>query len=69
MPVPVPVYARDALAPGDCVVGPTIIEEVESTTVVGPGDVLHVDGQMNLVITVALLAPPPAGEETGGIAG
>lgn len=69
MPVPVPVYARDALVPGDRIIGPTIVEEVESTTVVGPGDVLHVDGQMNLIITVAPLAPPAVGEETGGSAG
>jgi N-methylhydantoinase A/oxoprolinase/acetone carboxylase beta subunit len=68
-PVPVPVYARDALQPGDRVVGPLIVEEVESTTVVGPGDVLHVDEQMNLIIAVVPLAPAVAREERGGNAG
>ena len=45
-----PVYDRYALASGDSVVGPALIEERESTCVLGPGDLLTVDPFMNLVI-------------------
>jgi N-methylhydantoinase A len=69
MPEDVPVYARDALRPGDHAIGPLIIEEVESTTVLGPDDMLRVDDQMNLIITVAPLAPRVAREETEGTEG
>ena len=51
--VPTPVYDRYALAPGETLVGPAIVEERESTTVVPPGDRLEVDPQGNLRIRVA----------------
>ncbi len=38
-----PVYDRYALAPGQTVAGPAIIEEREATTVIAPGDSLTVD--------------------------
>jgi N-methylhydantoinase A len=38
-PVDCPVYDRDRLAPGREVVGPAVIEEYASTTVLFPGDV------------------------------
>ena len=48
----VPVYDRYALRIGDELVGPCIVEERESTTVVGPGDQLAVDQQLDLHIRV-----------------
>lgn len=48
-----PVIDRYALRPGDRIDGPAIIEERESTTVMGPGDVAQVDTNLNLCITVA----------------
>ncbi len=51
--VPVPVYDRGALSPGDDIMGPAIVEERESTTVIGTGDRLRVDTHGCLVITVA----------------
>ena len=43
------VYDRYALETGDAVPGPALIEERESTVVVGPGDRVHVDAYGNLV--------------------
>jgi 5-oxoprolinase (ATP-hydrolysing)/N-methylhydantoinase A len=54
------VYDRYALAPGDRIEGPAIIEEREATTVVPPGDRLTVDAHLNLRIAVAVAAPAPA---------
>jgi N-methylhydantoinase A len=48
--LPCPVYSRYALGPGASVAGPAIVEERESTTVVGPGSRLAVDKHLNLVI-------------------
>ena len=48
------VYDRYALAPGDTVSGPAIIEETESTTVVPPRCTLSVDDQLSLHIEVAV---------------
>ncbi|HYM91691.1 MAG TPA: hydantoinase/oxoprolinase family protein [bacterium] len=50
--VEVPVYDRYRLRPGAALAGPAIVEEREATTVVGPGDVLEVDGHRNLVVSV-----------------
>ena len=47
------VYDRYALAEGDHIQGPAIIEERESTTVVAPGDSAVVDAPGNLRIAVA----------------
>ena len=44
-----PVYDRYALAPGATVKGPALIEERESTCVVGPGDEVTVDSRFNLI--------------------
>jgi N-methylhydantoinase A len=46
----VPVYDRYALPRGCEIVGPAIIEEVESTTVVTPAFVATVDAALNLVL-------------------
>lgn len=47
-----PVYDRYRLAPGALVEGPALVEEAESTCVIGPGDRAHVDAGGNLVIDI-----------------
>jgi len=44
-----PVYDRYALAPGAVVKGPALIEEHESTCVIGAGDSVTVDSHFNLI--------------------
>lgn len=56
--VETPVWNRYALAAGDTITGPAIVEEREATTIIAPGDSIAVDAGLNLVITVA--APRPA---------
>ncbi len=48
-----PTYRRDALAAGNRIAGPALVEEYASTTVLMPHDVLEVDTFGNLVIAVA----------------
>ncbi|MEQ9664416.1 MAG: hydantoinase/oxoprolinase family protein [Phycisphaerales bacterium] len=50
-----PVYDRYALKPGDRFAGPALVEERESTCVIGVGDRVEVDLQGNLVATTAAL--------------
>jgi N-methylhydantoinase A len=47
-----PIYRRQSLVPGQQVVGPAVIEEVDSTLVLYPGDALAVDavGLVNVVL-------------------
>ncbi|MEU9842790.1 hydantoinase/oxoprolinase family protein [Actinomadura sp. NPDC048032] len=47
-----PVYRRVDLAPGSTVAGPALIEETESTVVVGPSGSVRVDDMGNLVMTI-----------------
>ena len=47
-----PVYDHYALEPGMSVSGPAIVEQRESTTVVGPHDRLTVDPDLNLLLSV-----------------
>jgi N-methylhydantoinase A len=51
-PIPTPVYRRDDLAVHQVVAGPAIIEQVDTTTIVFPGDVGITDACGNFVITV-----------------
>jgi N-methylhydantoinase A len=44
-----PVYDRYALPPGQSVTGPALIEERESTCVIGAGEIATVDAHYNLV--------------------
>ncbi len=46
---PCDVYDRYALSPGDTFEGPAVVEERESTTVVGPGAKVTVDESLNLL--------------------
>jgi len=50
--VPHAVYDRYALAAGTTLEGPALVEERESTCVVGPNDRVTVDNNLNLVITL-----------------
>jgi N-methylhydantoinase A/oxoprolinase/acetone carboxylase beta subunit len=47
----VPVYDRYLLPSGATIAGPAIIEEKDSTTVVGPGTSARVDEYLNLIVT------------------
>jgi N-methylhydantoinase A len=49
-----PVYRREDLAPGAAFAGPAIVEQLDSTTVVEPGDTVRVDPLGNLEVAVAL---------------
>jgi N-methylhydantoinase A len=46
----VPVYDRYRLGAGAAFAGPAIVEERESTLIVGPGASCHVDPQRNMVV-------------------
>lgn len=56
---PTPVYDRRRLGAGASLAGPAVIEERESTAVIGPGGRVRVDGRLNLVAAVG-------GAEAGG---
>ena len=47
-----PIYRRERLAVGARFDGPAIVEQLDSTTVVEPGDRVEVDASGNLIITV-----------------
>ena len=51
-PVDCPVLSRYALGPGDAFDGPAIIEERESTFVVGPGSRVEVTPESHLLVTL-----------------
>jgi N-methylhydantoinase A len=51
-PMRTPVYERVALAAGQRLVGPAIIEQLDSTTVLHPGDRLRIDSLLNLCVEV-----------------
>ena len=59
----VPVYERADLCTGQSVRGPAVIEERESTTVIGPGDLLGVDELGCLIIDLAAGAPDAAEDD------
>jgi N-methylhydantoinase A len=50
--VATPVYARTQLRRGNEIVGPALIEEHASTTVIQPGDALTVDAFGNLLVSI-----------------
>jgi N-methylhydantoinase A/oxoprolinase/acetone carboxylase beta subunit len=54
------VYDRYRLTPGSVVVGPSVIEEKECTTVVRPGWSASVDGHLDIILTTS------ANSEAGG---
>ena len=44
------IIAREALRPGDALDGPTIVEQLDTTTIIAPGATARVDEHANLVI-------------------
>jgi N-methylhydantoinase A len=50
---PTPVYDRAALRPGDAISGPAVIEQLDSTTLLFPGDRAVVDPYLNLLVELA----------------
>ncbi len=49
-----PVYNRYALQAGETFVGPAVVEERESTCVIGVGDEARVDAHGNLIVSIRL---------------
>jgi N-methylhydantoinase A len=45
-----PVHDRDRLGPGHRIAGPAIVEQMDSTTLVLPGQAATVDPWLNLMI-------------------
>ena len=52
--VATPVYTRAMLLPGHSLSGPAVIDQLDATTLLYPGDTLCVDGTHNLCIEVSL---------------
>ncbi|MDE2915137.1 MAG: hydantoinase/oxoprolinase family protein [Paracoccaceae bacterium] len=52
-PADTPVFDRDVLEPGQWLRGPAVVRQLDSTTILGPGDILLVDEHRNLVIDVS----------------
>jgi N-methylhydantoinase A len=50
---PTPVYDRDDMRAGHSLTGPAVIEQLDATTLVYPGDRLTVDAAFNLLIETA----------------
>lgn len=48
--IPCPVYERYHLLPGTRLEGPAIIEELESTAIIHPGDRVEIDDAGNLIV-------------------
>ena len=62
-----PVYERAELRIGQEIAGPAVIEERESTTVIGPGDRLRVDALGCLVVDLAILRPTAPGGDASDV--
>ena len=45
-----PVYTREGLKPGNCIDGPAIVEQMDTTTVILPDMQATVDGYLNLIL-------------------
>lgn len=58
-----PVYWRGDLSAGTALEGPAVVEQLDATTVIYPGDVAKVDAYGNILITVAL--EPAEGKRHG----
>jgi N-methylhydantoinase A len=44
------IYGRERLGPGHCILGPAIVEQMDSTTLILPGQTATVDPYLNLII-------------------
>ena len=47
------LYDRAVLQPGQVIVGPAVIDQLDSTTLVYPGDTARVDDAYNIIIELA----------------
>ncbi|HLZ70076.1 MAG TPA: hydantoinase/oxoprolinase family protein [Dehalococcoidia bacterium] len=47
-----PLYTREALRPGHALAGPLAVDQLDTTTVLRPGDRAHVDARGNLIVRV-----------------
>ncbi|MBI4528437.1 MAG: hydantoinase/oxoprolinase family protein [Deltaproteobacteria bacterium] len=45
-----PVYQRESLGPGSTLKGPAIVEQMDSTTVIYPGQTMRVDSYKNMIL-------------------
>ena len=52
-----PIYRREALAPEQVLQGPAIIEQLDATSLIYPGDTGAVDAWGNLIITLGDRSP------------
>jgi N-methylhydantoinase A len=48
-----PVYDRVTLLPGDTIAGPAVIEQLDATTLLFPGDRATVDLYLNLIVEIS----------------
>ena len=48
-----PAFSREVFVAGTSIRGPAVIEEAESTTVVGPNGAARIDGYGNLIIAMS----------------
>jgi N-methylhydantoinase A len=51
-PIQTPVYQRTHLTVGQNIIGPAVIEQFDTTTVIFPGDELSVDSESNMIVTI-----------------
>jgi N-methylhydantoinase A len=63
--VDVRVISRGALAPGDKLDGPALVEQSDTTTLLAPGDHGHIDDHHNLIITFEATQGERSGEAQG----
>ena len=47
-----PVYQRETLVPGQTFRGPAVVEQLDATTIIYPGDTVEIDTPGNLLITL-----------------
>src|SRR5262249_22203002 len=55
-----PVYRREQLGVGPELTGPAVVEQLDATTVIEPGDRVRVDVLGNLEISVRAMEAPPS---------
>jgi N-methylhydantoinase A len=49
----VPVYDRATLMADDAIIGPAVIEQLDATTLLFPGDRARVDPYLNLIVEIS----------------
>ncbi len=47
-----PVYRREGLPPGAAFAGPAVVEQLDATTIIEPGDRVAIDPLGNLIVTI-----------------